>query len=90
MHQDNLIGNLQRLFRIMGNNNCGGAGLLQNFDGILPDLVTQAMIEIGKRFIHQEHLRFRCQGTGQGHALLLATRQGIGITVQMMLHRNML
>jgi hypothetical protein len=45
---------------------------LEDVAHLVAELAAQFAVEVGERFVEQQQLRFRRQGTGQGDALLLA------------------
>lgn len=51
---------------------------------------TQKRVEVGQRFIHQDHVWFHCQCTGHGHTLTLTARKFAGITAQKRLDMHQL
>ena len=74
MHHDP-VGKRHRLDLVVGDENGGDVqGFLQPLD-LDARLVAQLGIEVGKRLVEQEHLRFAHDGAADGDALALAARQ---------------
>ena len=74
-HQRDLVGHPHRLVRFVCDQDDGGALFLQDVEGGVADAVAQAVVEAGKRLVHQHHARTRGQRAGQRHPLLFAPRQ---------------
>ena len=71
-HHDDGVGHAERLLLVMRHEDEGDPGgpldLVELCLHVLPELRVQGR----QRFVKEQHLRFRHQGTGNGHALLLA------------------
>lgn len=57
---------------VVGDQQRGGAGLLQNAAHLVGQTFAQIHVEVGKRFVQQEQAWFGRQRTRQRHTLLLA------------------
>ena len=68
----------------MGDDDGGGAGAAQGFDRFAPNLFAKALVQVRKRLVHQQDRGFGGKRACQGHALLFAARQRMGIPVQQM------
>ncbi|MNI40092.1 hypothetical protein D3C73_942950 [compost metagenome] len=73
-HRD-LVGQGQRFFLVMGDEDGGDAGFALQFGNGLPHLDAQLGIQVRQRLIHQQHLRFDDQCARKRHALALSTRE---------------
>jgi hypothetical protein len=69
------VGHGQRFFLVVGDEDEGDAGLGLNRFQLFAHGLAQLQIERGKGFVEQQYFRVRCQGAGEGDALLLATGQ---------------
>ena len=68
------VGHEHRLLGIVGDHECGGAGVFEHHRGLLPDLHAQIDVEAGERLVQQQQPGPGRQRPGQRHALLLAAR----------------
>ena len=69
----------------MGDEDGGDAGFLLNAADFFPGLQTKTGIEVGKRLVEEEDLRFLDEGPGDGDPLLLTARELIGLTLQILI-----
>ncbi|MNG93382.1 hypothetical protein D3C79_523480 [compost metagenome] len=71
----------QRLALVMGHVDHGDAQALVDVLDLHLHMFTQLLVERAERFVHQHQLGLEHQRPGQGHALLLATRQLAGVAL---------
>ncbi len=72
-HDDDTIGQRHRFDLIVGHIDDGGLHLVVQFLDFDPHLRTQLGVEIGQRFVKQEHVGMAHDGAPHGDALALAT-----------------
>lgn len=72
LHHDDPVGNSQRLILIMRDIDGSKAKPLLQLADFGADPAAKAGIEVGKRFIQQQHLRLQHQSAGDRDTLLLA------------------
>ena len=82
IHYNNIIGQGNRLFLVMGYVNSGGGHFIMNFSNPRADDGTNPLVHMGQGFIQQQYRRFAHQGPGQGDALLLPAAQFAGFALQ--------
>ena len=78
-HDDDFGGQQHRLLHIMGDEEAGFTLLLPGLEQVLLKLSAGLRIQRAERLIHQQHLRRRCVGSGNRHALLHAAGKLFGI-----------
>ena len=82
-HDRNAVGNGHRLFLIVGDIDRRNADAVLNLADGVSHLDAQLRVEVGKRLIHQQHVRLDDNRAGERDALLLAAgkalRQTVGI-----------
>ena len=71
----NDIANGESLHLVVRDKQCSGVGSFQNLANFKSQAFAQIDIEVGKRLVQQQEFGFGCQGSGQGHALLLTARE---------------
>ncbi|MOA16086.1 hypothetical protein D3C78_1362800 [compost metagenome] len=59
----------------MGDQYQGGTAFLVQLEQQVADTLAGVAVEVAGRLVGEQHRRFRGKGSGDGHALLLATRQ---------------
>ena len=72
IHQTDDIGDREGFMLVVGDQDGGGVGGLENFAQFQAQALAQFGVEVGKRLVEQHQLRSRRQRTRQGDALLLA------------------
>ncbi len=80
-HHD-LIGHGHRLDLIVGHVNHGGVEIAVHPGDLDAHLHPQRRVEIGERFVEQEHLGVADDGAADGDPLALAARQGFRLAIQ--------
>ncbi|MPM96706.1 hypothetical protein SDC9_143871 [bioreactor metagenome] len=70
----------------MGHKNGRYPGLLLDAADLFTHLKAQARVQVGKRFVQQQEAGVLHQGSGNRDALLLASRQLLGLAAQHVLH----
>ncbi len=75
MHDGEAIGNRERLFLVVGDENRGEAQTPLERANFLAHFGAQLGIEIRERFVEQEHVGTNRQRAGDRHALLLTARE---------------
>src|SRR5215468_4863063 len=75
------ISETQRFFLIVGHQDGGDASLHENGLHFFAQLLPEMLVEVAKRFIEEEQLRCWGQSAGEGHALLLTSRELVGIAL---------
>ncbi|MCY1291882.1 hypothetical protein D9M70_410860 [compost metagenome] len=66
----------------MGDQDGAGAARLEDLADLVAEPPAQFAVEVGEGFVEQQQLRLRRQRTGQGHALLLAAGQLVGVAAR--------
>ena len=82
LHDHNPVTQRHGFRLIVGNINEGGVDALAEHQDLSAHLVAQLGIQIGQRFIHQEHLRLSYNGTPDSHTLPLTTGKRLGLAIQ--------
>ena len=80
LHHRDVIGNIQRLSRVMRYQHHRRPRLAQQDAAITAQLAAQHDIDAGEGFIHQQHPRPRRHRAGERGALLLPARKFVRIT----------
>ena len=80
-HDHDQVGDGHGFLLIVGDEYGGDAGGLLDAADLLPGLEPQTGVQIGKGFVQQQNSRHFHQRPGNGHALLLATGQLLGLAV---------
>ncbi len=75
VEDDHAVGELERLFLIVGDEYGGGAELLVNGAQPAPQILAHAGVERAERLVEQQHLGFDGKRPGERHALALAAGQ---------------
>ena len=88
--QDDAIDHVHGLLGIVGDDQGGGAAVLQDMQRLVADLAAQLGIEAGERLVQEQQPGRRRQGTGQGDALLLTARKDVGIASGIGCHPDLL
>ena len=68
---------------IMRHHHAGDVVFFQHVGHFLAHVLPQLLVQIGKRLIHQQQQRLRCERPGQRHPLLLTARQFVRILFRM-------
>ena len=76
-HHTDLIGHGKGFQLIVADQYGSDTVLLQHVADLAGNVFTQFHIQAGKRFIQQQYTRLGCHRPGNGHPLLLATRQAV-------------
>ena len=71
MHMTAFFDGVIEKFRLMGDDHVSDVQVLENVDEAMPG----GLIEAGGGFVLQEQLRLHGQDSGQGHQLLLPSRE---------------
>ena len=87
-HDHNGIAQRQSLLLIVRNINKGDAQTAVHFLQFHLHILTHFQIECCQRFVEQQHFRLVYNGTGDGHTLLLSTRQRVYVTVFIVGHAH--
>ena len=82
--QRDAVAHAHGLLGVVGDDDAGGARLVQDGERLLAHLLAQPRIEAGERLVHQQHARPRRDGAGQRHALLLAAGEDVRVFVGVM------
>ena len=82
MHHHNLVGHGHRFDLVMGHIDGGCFEALVQFLDFGAHLHAKFGIQVGQRFVKQEHLRIADNGAAHGNALALATRKLAGIAIK--------
>ena len=77
-----LVRQRHRLHLIVGHEDTGGADSVVELAQLASHRGSQLRVEVGKRFVEQEHPRLPRDGPGDCHALSLATGQMSGLAVE--------
>ena len=83
VHQHDAVGHGQRFFLIVRDHDAGDAQLALQRADLAAQLGAHLGIEGRQRLVQQQHARLGRQRPGQGHALLLTTRQLCGVTLRL-------
>ena len=75
VHDDNLVGKGHGFTLVVGNVDAGDADALLDLADLRAHIDAQLGVQVGQRFIKEQHRRFHDQGPGQSNALLLAAGQ---------------
>src|SRR5262245_22587407 len=67
-HQSDAVAHAHRLLRVMGDNDRGGARLVQDGERLLAHLLAEARVKARERLVHKEHAWSRRDGAGKRHA----------------------
>ena len=78
VHDDDAVGDRQRLLLVVGDVDDGEAELLLDLADLLADMAAELGVEIGERLVEEQHLRLEHQRAGDGDALLLAAGELAG------------
>ena len=78
VHHHDAVGQLQRLFLVVGDEHGGVAGLAVQLAQPAAQVLAHLGVERAERLVEQQHARLDRQGAGQGHALALAAGQLVG------------
>ena len=84
VHHRDPVGQAHRLDLIVGDIDGGGFGFGQQPFQLGAHFHTQQRVEIGQRFVHQQHLGFDRQRPRHGDALALAAGQLAGVLGQLL------
>ena len=76
-----MVADCEGFFLVVGHQNRAGATGLEDVPHLMAQATTQFAIEVGKGFVQQQQLRFRCQCAGNGNALLLATGELVRVAL---------
>ena len=80
-HDRNAVGNGHGLLLIVRDVNRGDADAVLNLADGVAHLDAQLRVEVGKRLVHQQHVRLDDDGAGERDALLLAAGKALGQAV---------
>ena len=80
-HDHNHVGNAHGLLLVVGHKDGGDARFRLNAADFLAGLQAQARVQVGQRLVQQQHAGHFHQRAGDGHALLLAAGQLVGLAV---------
>ncbi len=72
VHQHHPVGDFQRFFLVVGDENTGHMQLVMQAPQPAPQFLAHFGIQRAKRLVQQQHLRLHRQGACQGNALALA------------------
>ena len=89
-HDHDQVGDGHGLLLVMGNKHGGDAGGLLDAADFLPGLEPQTGVQIGKGLVQQQDFRHFYQRPGNGHTLLLAAGQLLGLAVHQLLDLHQL
>ena len=81
VHHADHVANGKGLELVVRHEQGGGPCGFQNAAHLVRQPFAQVYVQVGKGLVQQHELRARRQGTGQGHALLLAAREFVGVAV---------
>ena len=84
LHDDDTVAQSHSLGLVVGHVDEGGVDALAQLDDLGAHLVTQLGVQVGQRFVHQEHLGITDDGAANSHTLTLAAGQSLGLTVQVL------
>ncbi len=90
VHDGDAVGDRQRLLLVVRDRNCGDACLLDDSANLLAHLDAEIDVEVGKRFVEQQHLGFGCERSGERDPLLLPARELFGIMFPVALETDQL
>src|SRR5712691_3032908 len=79
IHQDHAVGDGEGLLLIVSDIDHGGADAALKSADLDAKPLADLGVQIGERLVEQQHARLHHEGAGQGHALLLAAREGRGL-----------
>ena len=74
-HDDDAVGELQRLFLVVGDEDGGVAGAVVDLAQPAAQFAAHLRVERAERLVEQQHARLDGQRAGQRHALALAAGQ---------------
>ena len=87
VHDGDAVGDGQGLLLVVGHVDRGDADLVLDALDDVAHLHAQLGVQVGKRLVHQQHVRLDDDGAGQGDALLLAAgelgRHAVGVLVDL-------
>ena len=75
LHHADLVANGKSLELVVGYKQRRGVGRLEDAAHLVGEPLAQVNIEVGERLVEQQQAWLGCQGSGQGHALLLPARE---------------
>jgi hypothetical protein len=78
-HQRDAIAHAHGLLGVMGDDDRGGARLMQDGERLFAHLLAEARVEPRERLIHEQHARARRDRARERHALLLAAGENMRI-----------
>ena len=84
LHDDDTVTQRHGLGLVMGDVDEGGVDALAQLDDLRAHLVSELCVQVGKRLIHQEHLRVAHDCAADGNALALAAGKRLGLTVKVL------
>src|SRR5579884_2883088 len=88
VHDSHQISNRKGLLLIVGDKHGSGMLLAEDAHHIEAQRRTQTGIERGERFIEQHDLRASSEGSSKRYALLLATRELVGVALSHTVQSN--
>ena len=71
VHEHHVVGQPPGLAHVVSDEDDLGAAVARRLGDVL-DHQGRGRVQVGRRLVHEQHVRFRGQGAGQGQALLLA------------------
>ena len=77
-HDDDAVGERQRLVLAVGDEECGDAEALLQVADLLAQALAEVLVEAGEGLVEQQNLRLEDEGAGEGDALLLAAGELVG------------
>src|SRR6266849_2860687 len=79
IHQDHAVGDGERLLLIVSDIDHGGADAALKPADLDAKPLADLGVQIGERLVEQQHARLHDERASEGHALLLAAREGRGL-----------
>ena len=80
-HHHEAVGELERLFLVVGHEHGGVAGLVVDLAQPLAQLLADLRVERAERLVEQQHARLDGEGAGERDALALAARELLRIAL---------
>ncbi len=77
-HAD-VVADGEGFFLVVGHQDRAGAACLEDLANLLAEAAAQFHVEVGEGFVEQQQQRFGRQRAGQGHPLLLAAGEFVGV-----------
>ena len=84
LHNDDAVAQRHGFRLVVSYVNKRGVDFLTQLDDFSAHLIAQLGVQVGQRFVHQQHLRVSDDGAPDGYALPLTAGQGLGLALQIL------